>query len=52
VSWAPVETVSLSETGFERIYQGSAILLSWPLALRPGDTWEVGIRLSQADASR
>ena len=33
--WAPVETVSNSEGGFERIYQGAGLLLSWPLALAP-----------------
>jgi 4-alpha-glucanotransferase len=45
VAWAPVETVSLSETGFERIYQGSALLFSWPLALAPGETWETSLRV-------
>jgi alpha-amylase len=45
VAWAPVETVSLSETGFERIYQGSALLLSWPLSLAPGQTWDMSLRL-------
>jgi hypothetical protein len=30
--WGPVETVSVSEGGFERIYQGLALLLLWPLA--------------------
>ncbi len=34
--WAPIETVSNSEAGFERVYQGSALLLSWPLRLEPG----------------
>ena len=34
--WAPVETVSNSEGGFERSYQGAGILVSWPLALEPG----------------
>ena len=33
IAWAPVETVSLSEAGFERIYQGSALLFAWPLQL-------------------
>jgi alpha-amylase len=33
---APIETVSNSEAGFERVYQGSALLLSWPLVLEPG----------------
>jgi alpha-amylase len=45
VAWAPVETVSLSESGFERIYQGSALLVVWPLRLRPGETWDVSLRL-------
>ncbi len=34
--WAPVETISNSEGGVERAYQGSGLLLSWPLALEPG----------------
>jgi alpha-amylase len=31
LTWGPVETVSVSEGGFERIYQGLALLLVWPL---------------------
>jgi 4-alpha-glucanotransferase len=31
LAWGPVETVSVSEGGFERIYQGLALLLLWPL---------------------
>ncbi|MEW5992200.1 MAG: alpha-amylase/4-alpha-glucanotransferase domain-containing protein [Chloroflexota bacterium] len=34
--WAPIETVSNSEDGFERVYQGSSVLFSWPLDLAPG----------------
>jgi alpha-amylase len=34
--WAPIETISNSEGGFERIYQGSGLLLSWPVRLEPG----------------
>ena len=34
--WAPVETVSNSESGFERVYQGAGLLLSWPISLSPG----------------
>ncbi|MBI4589373.1 MAG: DUF1926 domain-containing protein [Candidatus Rokubacteria bacterium] len=45
-AWAPVETVSLSEAGFERIFQGSSLLLSWPLSLDPGQAWEERITLS------
>jgi alpha-amylase len=37
--WAPIETVSNSEDGFERVYQGSALLLSWPVVLRAGEHW-------------
>jgi alpha-amylase len=41
--WAPVETVSNSEGGFERVYQGAGLLLSWPLVLAPDDTWAVTV---------
>ncbi len=33
---SPIETISNSEAGFESIYQGSALVLSWPLDLAPG----------------
>ncbi len=36
----PVETVSLSEGGFERLYQSSAIMLLWDVKLEPGGAWE------------
>jgi alpha-amylase len=42
--WAPVETVSNSESGFERVYQGSGLLVSWPIALGAGASITVGIR--------
>jgi alpha-amylase len=42
--WAPIETVSNSESGFERVYQGSALLLSWPIHLAPGERWARTIR--------
>ena len=29
LAWAPVETVSASEGGYERIYQGTALVLVW-----------------------
>jgi len=45
VGWAPIETVSLSEAGFERIYQGSSILVGWPLTLPPGGSWEGELRI-------
>ncbi len=31
-----IDTVSNSEAGFERVYQGSALVFSWPLVLAPG----------------
>jgi alpha-amylase len=34
--WSPIETVSNSEGGFERVYQGSALVFTWPLHLAPG----------------
>jgi alpha-amylase len=46
--WAPVETVSNSEAGFERVYQGAGLLLSWPLALAPDATWTVTVTQSVA----
>jgi len=41
----PIETVSLSESGFERIFQGSCLLLYWPLDLEPGKEFLVNIEL-------
>jgi hypothetical protein len=41
--WAPIETVSNSEDGFERVYQGSALLLSWPVELGPGERWSATV---------
>ncbi len=41
---APIETVSNSEAGFERVYQGSALLLSWPVRLTPGEQFGATIR--------
>ena len=41
--WAPVETISNSESGFERVYQGSGLLLSWSLTLAAGASITVGV---------
>ena len=41
----PVETVSQSETGFELLYQGSAILPCWRLQLVANQTHVVSVRL-------
>ena len=37
---APIETVSESEDGFERIYQGSQIAAVWPVELAAGAEWK------------
>jgi len=39
LGWGPVQTVSVSEAGFERIYQGTAFLLAWPLGGPACDVW-------------
>jgi len=47
--YMPIETVSQSEEGAERIYQGSALLASWPLTLNPGTTERIEVRLEIAE---
>ena len=42
---APVETVSQSEAGFERVYQSSMVMPIWRLSLPPGKSWETEIRV-------
>ena len=37
LTWYPVETVSNSEGGFERVYQGSSLLFRWPVTLAQGE---------------
>ncbi len=41
---APIETVSLSEGGFERIYQASALLPWWQIEAAPGEPFQVTFR--------
>ena len=47
---APIETVSESEEGFERVYQGSQILGVWEVALGATEPWsaETILRVSAA----
>ena len=47
--YMPIETVSRSEEGVERTYQGSALLASWLLTLQPGASEGVKVRLEIAD---
>ena len=46
----PLETVSLSEEGFERTYQGTVLLAHSKIALQPGQvwirSWRVGVKPS------
>ena len=41
--WQPRLTVSQSEEGMESVYQGSTIIVRWPLCLAPGERWAVTI---------
>lgn len=40
----PIHTVSQSESGFEKVYQGSTLLLKWNITLEPASTWGTEIR--------
>ena len=40
---APIETVSNSEAGFERVYQGGALLLSWLVSIPAGGSWSASV---------
>jgi hypothetical protein len=42
----PIETVSNSESGFERVYQGSAVAAVWPLKADKGEEAQFSVRLS------
>jgi alpha-amylase len=42
--WSPIETISNSEGGFERVYQGSALVFVWPTALAPGEARVLTVR--------
>ena len=49
---APIETVSNSEAGFERVYQGSALLLSWPVKMPAGAPMERDDHVHRAHCHR
>jgi alpha-amylase len=42
----PLETISLSEAGFERGYQGTTLLAHWPLGLGPGEVLKLKLQLT------
>jgi alpha-amylase len=50
VSWFPIETISSSEAGFERVYQGSALLFRWPLQLAPGGSVRASLRFEVTES--
>ena len=45
---SPIETVSESEDGFERIYQGSKIVTVWPVELSRGGEWRGQLKMKVA----
>lgn len=47
---APIDTVSESEEGFERVYQGSQILALWTPELQPGAPWQAELLLKVSKA--
>lgn len=42
----PLESVSNSEAGYERVYQGTCTLLWWDALLEPGRPWEAELTIS------
>jgi alpha-amylase len=44
----PLWTVSLSEGGFEKVYQGAIIVPHWKVRLNKGESWQVTIGLNCA----
>jgi alpha-amylase len=44
----PVEAVSNSEAGFERVYEGTSLTALWDLELLPGESWEVTMEFELA----
>jgi 4-alpha-glucanotransferase len=50
LTWYPVETVSNSEGGFERSYQGSSLLFRWVVSLAPGKSGTFAARLAVAQS--
>jgi len=47
----PVETISQSEGGFEKVYQGSCLLLGWEVFLKPGERFKTQVATNLIDLS-
>ncbi|MDD5593330.1 MAG: DUF1926 domain-containing protein, partial [Candidatus Margulisbacteria bacterium] len=45
----PIETVSQSESGFEKTYQSSVLLPNWKFSLKPNEKWNTKIVLRIED---
>jgi alpha-amylase len=50
LTWFPIETVTNSEAGVERTYQGSALLCRWPMRLAPGEATSTVLRFAVSQA--
>ncbi len=48
----PVETISQSEDGFERVYQGSCLLLGWNVMLPPQGQFETSVSVQLKEIKR
>ncbi|HEX9654262.1 MAG TPA: alpha-amylase/4-alpha-glucanotransferase domain-containing protein [bacterium] len=48
----PIETISQSEAGFERVYQSSVVFLNWKFQLQPGATWSNRLEIAIEDIKR
>ncbi|MDP8905665.1 MAG: DUF1926 domain-containing protein [Chloroflexota bacterium] len=48
--WYAVETVSNSEAGFERVYQGSCLSFRWPMRLAVGESARFSVEFDVAQA--
>ncbi len=46
IHYAPIYTLSLSEAGFEQIYQGTSLLVGWSVNLVPQARWEETLTLT------
>ncbi len=42
----PIESVSLSESGFERIFQGSVVMPIWEVHLQPDSEWTTAVSVT------
>jgi alpha-amylase len=44
----PLETISNSDAGFERLYQGTMTLLWWPIEVAANGAWHVDLTFEAA----